>query len=462
MSAAAQSAKKQVAPVPPQEQAVAKQLVDIRHRLNELKRSHSYVMKDVENASQEVGEALSTLREIRESSFADSGLERNSLDDVLDDIWLVLFQLWAGCATVDKAIYPFFTQLVGIKRQLGAMRSSGAFLVEDVTALQEQMTKIEEQHVVDGKFFESKKKAQQDPGNPAPGQAVLFTLLNQNRRTAHLLLEESENLDSALEPVLAELVAVSKEAQRLKARGSYSAVDVETLKQRVDLVDSKRVNGVFVVEGEAGIAGGQARLVGILEGVQDTLTDMLATKEEVSGPLRPLFEELMEISDKLEELYTTKRWTVTSGDLVTYRERLNTIDTMRSPDGAFKAEDGTIPPGQAAVNTLLAQCYHIQQKLLEPTEGLDISLEPVYAELGHCRLALLALRRKGRDGKHIGAMELVDIQEKLRAINQVEGGKIVPADWKTGDPVPEGQAVLSALLNECYALVDLVRPYAKG
>jgi hypothetical protein len=61
------------------------------------------------------------------------------------------------------------------------MKNSGAYTLEDVTALQEQMTRIEEDHVVDGKFFESKKKALEDPGNPAPGQAILSSLLNQNR-----------------------------------------------------------------------------------------------------------------------------------------------------------------------------------------------------------------------------------------------------------------------------------------
>lgn len=332
------------------------------------------------------------------------------------------------------------------------MRKTGAFIVEDVTVLQEQMTRIEEEHVIDGKFFESKKKAKEDPGNPAPGQAILFQLLNSCRRIAHLLLEESENMDPAFEPILAELVTIGKEAQKLKARGSYSAVDVEALKQRVDAIDSTRVNGIFL-HGEStdparGIPTGQARLSAVLESIQDTLTDLLTTKEEVSGPLRPVFEELMDINDKLDDLYTTKRWTVTSKDVQPFRERLLAIEAKRGPDGTFKGDDGSIPPGQAAVNTLLAQNYHLVEKLLQPTEGIDASLEPVYSELAMCRLELLALRRRGRDGQHIKTMDLVDVQEKLRAINQVEGGKIVPAGWNTGDAVPEGQAILSAMLNE--------------
>jgi hypothetical protein len=89
-------------------------------------------------------------------------------------------------------------------------------------------------------------------------------------RTAHILLEESENLDPVLEPALGEMVAINREAQKLKARGSYSAIDVETLKQRADLIDSMRVNGVFLAPGEdkvsGGIPAGQARLVAVMEG----------------------------------------------------------------------------------------------------------------------------------------------------------------------------------------------------
>jgi hypothetical protein len=118
-----------------------------------------------------------------------SALERYQVPDfpsflpVLDSLWQLLFDLWAGAAGVDKAVYPFFTQLQAIKRQLATMKDSGAWTVEDVTAIQEEMTTIEQTHVHDGKFFESRKKAAEDPGNPAPGQAILSSLLNQNRES---------------------------------------------------------------------------------------------------------------------------------------------------------------------------------------------------------------------------------------------------------------------------------------
>ena len=74
-------AKNEPKPVPVQELNVHQDLQNLRKKLNALKHGRAYVMKDVEEASREVGEVLQSLRDVREGSFGTYDTERNHVDD---------------------------------------------------------------------------------------------------------------------------------------------------------------------------------------------------------------------------------------------------------------------------------------------------------------------------------------------------------------------------------------------
>ncbi|KAJ3338432.1 hypothetical protein HDU93_009528 [Gonapodya sp. JEL0774] len=454
------TAAKDMFVVPKAEETIHEQLLALRKRLAHLKKEGVYTLEDVEHLSTDVGKVIGDLRDVREDEDG-AGMNRNHIDEILDDVWTGLFTLWASVANVDQMLYPLLVKFTAIKRQLDDMETSGAFTEDDVLEIQEALTDIESRHVQDGKFFFNPAKFP-DHGNPPSGQGLLFVLLNRCRREARNLLLETDTIESyMLKGTMADLVQVEREVREIQKRGSYSLQQVQALQERAREIDSKRTGGVFH-DPDGSIPAGQARITAVLERVFDDLHGLVIAKEEVTGPLRPIYEKLVELKIQLEKMLRNKRWTTTYADLDPLRQALREIDELRSPDGKITRDDGhggpvEIPSGQAVVHQLLARCYHCVGMLTRSIEAIAPDLEGIYNHLVEARTALLELAKKVRAKETV---ELSAVETLQTTLSEIESHRRADGTFHTqkmderSGRIPRGQAVITSLVAECHDLLE--------
>ncbi|KAI9336142.1 hypothetical protein BDR26DRAFT_1009007 [Obelidium mucronatum] len=107
--------------------------------------------------------------------------------------------------------------------------------------------------------------------------------------------------------------------------------------------------------------------------------------------------------------------------------------------------------------------------LIRPLWRVDDAVVPIYDALADIRIRLEDIYSQkvevlasplpnDQDEKDLFEEELVEAQRRLHEIEEkhVIDGKFVPENWKTGDRVPSGQAVVANLLAKCYRLVRMI------
>ena len=164
--------------------------------------------------------------------------------------------------------------------------------------------------------------------------------------------------------------------------------------------------------------------------------------------LQRIYDELIDIKTTLENLMITRRWTLRETDLFTYQKRLSAIDAKRV-DGKFPTSDNNpaSSKGQAILLYLLGRCYTIIYKLLESSEPVSESLQPIHNQLSTVRRCLLDLKRMGGVDSE---RELYPYIMKLTSLDNLrKDGKFYDSDGN----IPEGQGILNALLASCFDIM---------
>ncbi|KAI8837106.1 hypothetical protein BC829DRAFT_405325 [Chytridium lagenaria] len=118
----------------------------------------------------------------------------------------------------------------------------------------------------------------------------------------------------------------------------------------------------------------------------------------------------------------------------------------------WKAGD-RVPGGQALVANLLARCYKLVRQLQESEPSVAPRLYPLENRLLNIVSTLTAFKQALLSGAHIDPIELRLLQDHVRDIDskRVDGKFIDETDGST--QIPEGQAILTGLLEEAYDLI---------
>ncbi len=120
-------------------------------------------------------------------------------------------------------------------------------------------------------------------------------------------------------------------------------------------------------------------------------------------------------------------------------------------DGKFLAPDGSVPAGQAVLHFLLHKCYRLIYKLQVQIEPVAESLLHIHKQLLTLQKCLLQLVKWNVQMEH---EELIPYQMKLTSIVTLQkDGKFYDADGE----IPEGQAILFSLIENCHELLDALR-----
>ncbi|GME93941.1 unnamed protein product [Ambrosiozyma monospora] len=187
---------------------------------------------------------------------------------------------------------------------------------------------------------------------------------------------------------------------------------------------------------------GEGVIKGLIDECHNLIQDIRLGSTTVDPQLKEIYDKLQTLKATLKGLLVTRRWTLRTTDIFNYQRELTEIDNARV-NGYFINKDYK---GQSVLLHLLRRCYAIIYTLLESSEPVSESLQPLHNQLNTVRKCLLDLKRMGGI---TSIRELYPYQLKLASIdNQKVDGKFI-----INGQIPEGQGTVFALLAECFDIV---------
>ncbi|QLL32240.1 hypothetical protein HG536_0C04090 [Torulaspora globosa] len=484
--------------VPEEEEKILNYLLGVRSLLGQLKQNRRQYLnsKEVQTIYQQVLTKVRELDEIRKNShdtpsnsattLIHSSELHNRVDSVLDDVFqlLSLCFLTVGLKNSAPATYA---SLSTVQRLLEHLNESNVFTHHDLRPIKERLLEIskivedssyksdsfgENLEVIDEKLPEAEREFYEERNKNKIEEDLLLRAklqhcLDEYHSTESKVEEIDPHLTSIMEKLfeirrgLLSLAASSKKSnpsleKDMQTEGKYLMSQeyveekVRALEKELTELESHRdENGKFKsLETNEVEEKGQGVLNGLLDDCHDLINDLSHQKNggiELDAKLQPIYEQLIDIKTSLENLLVTRRWTLRETDLFTFQKQLGEIDGLRV-NGKFPTASGD-SKGQSILLYLLRRSYAIIYKLLESSEPVSESLQPIHNQLSTVRRCLLELKRMG--GVNNGR-ELYPYQMKLASLDNLRvDGKFYDSDGN----VPEGQGTLNALLAECFDIL---------
>lgn len=487
--------------VPQEEEGILNYFLEIRNLLSQLKQNRTKYLdsKKVQATYEQVLTRVRELDTIRKTNhetpsasattLIHSAELHNRVDSVLDDVFqlLSLCFLTVGLKNSAPAAYA---SLSTVQRLLEHLNESNVFTVHDLRPIKERLTEI--QKIVEKSCEKNNEAAKEEEEylrttpDLSESDRKLSEEIRQNKIEQDLLLRAKlqhclneyqsteakvEEIDPNLLNIMDKLFQIRRELLSLAASAKKTTPSVsaeqelkdkhvlgpESVTERIEYL-RKELNEMELHRDEKGrfrpsntdqpIEKGQNVLNGLLNDCYDLLGDLSHQKNggiELDPKLQPIYAKLIDIKTTLENLLITRRWTLRETDLFTYQKQLGEIDSLRV-NSKFPTDSGD-NKGQTILLYLLRRCYAIIYKLLESSEPVSESLQPLHNQLSTVRRCLLSLKRMGGINN---SRELYPYQMKLASL---DGLRI---DGKFYDPdgnIPEGQATLNALLAECFDIL---------
>ena len=363
----------------PQEQELYAELIQI---YNQLKHEHN----NVDFLLSQFYKLYNRFLDIPKDDLSKSRqlLQVNSLDKLFDTCQSLILDILSVQNKIDKELLPIYNNLLAMEQKLEYFVCSSSFLLDDIEEIQKRLFKIEDCYVRNG-IFEITNDGSNEIGK---GQALLMGKLNRCYQLAHRALMINENIDDHLIPIYEELVQIHKTLKQEINPSLHLK-----LKNRLNTIDSKRNNGIFMFENE--IYPGQAILTNLIEECYEIIYERESIhitdaddSDKISEHLKPLYTELTRLLTLLKKLYEEERWLIRPSDLIPYQSELVNIESQAVNNIYYgKATDNVIPQGQAVIHHLIHRCHHIIYKLIS---DLDPIVNP---ELQHAHSQLLAVRK---------------------------------------------------------------------
>ncbi|CCE62317.1 hypothetical protein TPHA_0C01610 [Tetrapisispora phaffii CBS 4417] len=477
--------------VPESEHDILKYLIDVRVRLTQLKTNRSKYLnsKEVRLLHQEVLTKVRELDDIRKSKLKDDGQDdsqtqqittllcnltlHNKVDSLVDDVFqlLSLCFLTVGLKNSAPATY---TSLSTVQKLLEHLDESNIFTNHDLRPIKERLDEISK--IVQNNSYKN-YEFNEDEINP---NQVDDDEIKQNLIEEDLLLraklkfcnDEFARIHSKLEEIDPELNSImeklyhirrnllslaspthkidttenisifnnNEESRKMLKHLSDELTELETHRDEDGNFKSLETNEVKLK--------GQNALAGLVDNCHDLINDFTNSSGDnqiLDKNLQPIYNNLINIKTNLANLMITRRWTLRETDLFQYQKRLKEIDDQRV-NGKFPSESGNTK-GQSILLYLLRRCYAIIYKLLESSEPVSESLQPIHNQLSTTRRCLLALKRMGGVNS---PRELYPYQLKLASLDELRiDGKF----YDSSGEIPEGQGTLNALLAECFDML---------
>ncbi|KAK3710043.1 hypothetical protein LTR37_010474 [Vermiconidia calcicola] len=451
-------------PLDPQEQPILDKILNIRDHLSILKQDRSSYVKseDVVQYYTQLMAQVEALNRIRVSKRD----EQNRVDTVLDDCFqlISLFFLTIGRNSEAPAVYSAIST---VKRLLDHLKEAGFYSAKDLESIGSH---IQDWH------------ASVERGKESHSEHLL-TLLNARIELCRATLKELQDRLSRLDPQMMgryeKLVSILRSLSACNTRSRvgypcpdiFPAKEVNEFEQQVWQIESEmqaeriqhdgisaedayadRLGILSLTEGE--VQDGDKVVQALL--VRCTLwIEIIREKQgKIDDRFQDTYDKLLKIRNNLEQMNLTQAWSLRETDLYSFQRQLDRVDESRV-DGNFIDVEGR-PADLHAQRTLLyllRKSYAFIYQYIISSEPVSEALLPIYNQL-------LTLKRCLKEVKHSGGVdsprELYPYSMKLNSIdNMKKDGKFM-----VGNDIPEGQASVTALLNECFELAYELRSEA--
>ncbi|CAB4254071.1 similar to Saccharomyces cerevisiae YPL260W Putative substrate of cAMP-dependent protein kinase (PKA) [Maudiozyma barnettii] len=438
----------------------------------------------------------------------------NRVDSILDDV----FQLLSLCfltVGLKKSAPATYASLSTVQSLLEHLKESRIYTHHDLRPIKERLDEISK--IVDESCADEKRDSDKEEDESLSEEfRKIDTERNKNKIEQDLLLKaklchclnlynEIESKLESIDPSLASLMEklfqirrnllslvtlsnknlsfpvnddklssvgleVENNSESTNTRISREIVQkkLESLQiELTDLENNRDENGNFrSLETNMASDQGQNVLNGLVDDCHDLINDLShhpnnSTDNAITlfndENLQKIYDELIDIKTTLENLMITRRWTLRETDLFSYQKRLSAVDAKRI-NGKFPTSDGNVTAnskGQSILLYLLRRCYTIIYKLLESSEPVSESLQPIHNQLSTVRRCLLELKRMGGVNNE---RELYPYIMKLTSLDNLrKDGKFYDSDGN----IPEGQGILNALLASCFDIMHELKVEAE-
>ncbi|KAJ3097867.1 hypothetical protein HDU97_004487 [Phlyctochytrium planicorne] len=508
-------------------------LTSLSKDIHAIKKHGNPLFADVQSLADRTWKATISVEAYIEKLTREKEMLNQQIDNIWNDFDVLIRPLWR----IDDSIVPVYDALATLRLQLESLQviqkiskseeseesvdaAQGSFSAEeretDLHVIQERLHRIENDHVVDGKFVPKGWKA----GDRVPGgQALVANLLARNYKLVRQLQEFEPAVSPRLYPLENRLLNIVSTLtafkQALVAGALIDPIELRIIQEHVRDIDSKRIDGKFIDETDGNtIPEGQAILTGLLEEAYDLIHDCLLEidaqrgadpVEEVDALLdrvaevREIVAGYMSRSQQRKLEADTKKDTDEKKEDAKTEEELhkaNAGSLLGSSSAALSALRDTLGEGYSyirntagkleegiattvskntsrlvsAARSGLSSISH----LLGSVDPVDPSLTNIHNRLLSLKTALLTLRNK-RDAEeairfaggmgdssinqHVDNGRRIEIRTHVAELDEIDALR----DEETGDFVnsegyaPKGQGVLKSLYEECYLIAyDLI------
>lgn len=383
-------------------------------------------------------------------------------DTLIDDIWQLLLLLFVTCG-LTKFAPATYLLLSTVYKLLTHLKECQVFSVDDLRPIRARLDEIRD-------IIARLEDADDDDDGGAHKREESLLLRNKLAKCQHVCLELEDmfhQLPADLEPTYAELILVRQLLLSFLTQGRAPKDKLARLQRELRGIEARRdANGRFhsASASDTQLVAAQMVLNGLLDDCNNLVHD--ASMQHGAGGLtttfellllddddaktlagfKALYDELLALKRTLGNLLLTRRWTMRETDLYNYQKLLKRAEERRVELNAGAGSGRRTQRAQLLVLYLLRRCYSLIYKLLELSEPVLESLQPIHNQLSTVRRCLLEIKRV--DGLN-NLRELYPFQFKLALLDNLrQDGKFI-----VNGQVPEGQGTLSALLAECFDMI---------
>ena len=417
----------------------------------------------------------------------------NESDSLVDDIWQLVSLCFLTCGLV-KFAPATYSSLTTVEKLLDHLRDCQVYTIDDITPIRERLNNIRDIIEAGELRFNNEYESDIDAEEKAFSQThkieeslALRQKLKKCEVNLHALEEGFKQLPPEFEVpyneltyVRRELLAYLTDSVNPPLNSDQLEAHLEELSTRVKAIENQRdEDGKFIstLGTEEQINQSQMVLKGLLDDCHNFLSDLSIQRNtnnisaifenlsldeidsEISASalreLQHVYGDLIAMKMKLENLLITRRWTMRETDLYIYQKQLREIDVRRLKSGSSLEENLQKTSSrklksarrlQLLILYLLRRCYSLIYKLLESSEPVLESLQPIHNQLSTVRRCLLEIKRV--EGLN-NLRDIYPFQFKLASLDNLRNdGKFI-----VNGQIPEGQGTLNALLAECFDIL---------
>lgn len=396
----------------------------------------------------------------------------NVNDSLVDDIWQLISLCFITCG-LTKFAPATYSSLSTVSKLLTHLKDGKLFTIDDLKPIAKRLDDIKQ--IIDTYNYEDEDDGDleddingKDQNLKNPHNEQINYIRKKYNKCESLLKELTAKINELPENVKViynKLLTLRRNLINVIIDDNPKDVEqnIKNLKSEIEKIESMRdSNGNFDCD-----TASQSILNGLLDDCNNLFKDLSINKGKDFNELfnqlslnsnyndkisefKNLYNQLIDIKLNLENLLITRRWTLRETDLYNYQNDLKKIEDTRisliESCSADLKNDLNFKNVQVLLLYLLRRCYSLIYKLLESSEPVSESLQPIHNQLSTVRRCLLDIKRI--DGLN-NLRELYPFQFKLASLDNLRNdGKFI-----INNQIPEGQGTLNALLAECFDII---------